>query len=90
MAYEINIAGTIETSSPELFVIGNRVRARIFANRLHMTSGFEAGIEYVGTVTDVEVDDGYIDAVIKCDNGKQADVSFRMDGGSFDRIVQAA
>ena len=90
MAYQITIAGNVETSRPELLAVGNRVRARIFANRLHMANGFESGLEYVGVVTDVEVDGDYIDAVIKCDNGKQADVAFRMDGGSMDRIVEAA
>lgn len=101
MAHQITIAGAEETSSPELLLtVGARVRVRVFANRLHMVSGAEAGMETVGVVVrawlneepvtaeTVAADGDIIDAEIEFSPGKRKSIS--CDFINDNRIVQAA
>lgn len=86
----ITINGIEQTSDMSVATIGARIRVRVFANRLHMRSGYESGIESIGEIVAVESDDGFIDIVIKCDDGRVKTLSFSADGSDDDRIIQAA
>lgn len=90
MTYEIIIDGKVEISSPELLVVGNRVRTRVFTKRGHMANGHESGITTVGVVDRTEKDGTDVDARIRTDDGRLVGFSCSLIGRSTDRIVQAA
>lgn len=91
MSYTLDINGTRETGDLSVLQVGANVKVRVFTNRIHMTSGFESGIETVGVVTRVLTDDGEIFATIQSSDGKKSTLSFQSEESkNTDRIVQKA
>lgn len=91
MAYQITIAGNVETSSPELLTIGAKVRVRIYANTNQMRANGNGLLSDVtGTVTETESDDDYLEVTMISDAGKRHGFAIKPAGAHDDRIVQAA
>ena len=91
MAYQITIAGNVETSRPELLTAGAKVRVRIYANTAQMRANGNGLLSDVtGTVTETEMDEDYMEVTMMSDAGKRHSFAVKPAGSHDDRIIQAA